>query len=203
MAATRANGLNAEPGWRWPCVATLNCWRSKSRPPTMALISPVRGSMATSATVGSSRRSRIAASRVVGRPLHPRVERRVDAQTAAEGDLGPELAHQLPDHVAHVVRRDVALDRDRRAASAAAVRRRPPRPACACTKPSSTMLSSTSCRRSPRPVGVRKGSSSLGCRMRPASSAAWATVRSSALAGRSRSAPPSRCRRRPARSRSC
>ena len=41
--------MNAEPGWRRLRVARLNCETRKSRPPTSARISPLRGSMATRA----------------------------------------------------------------------------------------------------------------------------------------------------------
>ena len=51
-AATRVNGLNAEPGWRWPCVARLNGRFSKSEPPTIARTPPVSLSIATSAALG-------------------------------------------------------------------------------------------------------------------------------------------------------
>jgi hypothetical protein len=51
-AATRANGLNVEPAWRpvTPPVARLTCATGSVRekkflPPTMALISPLRGSI--------------------------------------------------------------------------------------------------------------------------------------------------------------
>jgi len=52
-AATSTNGLKALPGWRRPCDARLNCDAAKSRPPTMATMPPVYGSMHTSAASGS------------------------------------------------------------------------------------------------------------------------------------------------------
>src|SRR2546423_4205726 len=46
-AVARANGLNDEPGCRWPLVARLNGLRSKLVPPTIALTSPVLLSITT------------------------------------------------------------------------------------------------------------------------------------------------------------
>ena len=51
-AAISVNGLNAEPGWRWPLVARLNGRSSKSSPPTIAFTSPVLFSIATSDALG-------------------------------------------------------------------------------------------------------------------------------------------------------
>ena len=56
--ATRMNGLNAEPGWRWPLVARLNGFCSKSVPPTIAFTSPVLFSIATSDALGPTPASR-------------------------------------------------------------------------------------------------------------------------------------------------
>ena len=56
--ATRVNGLNAEPGWRWPLVARLNGAAAKSVPPTIALTSPVLFSIATSDALGPTPASR-------------------------------------------------------------------------------------------------------------------------------------------------
>ena len=52
-AAAKSSGLNAEPGWRRLRQARLNCEVRKSRPPTIARMSPVRGSIATSAAWSS------------------------------------------------------------------------------------------------------------------------------------------------------
>ena len=57
-ATASVNGLNAEPGWRWPSVARLNGYWAKSSlpltigPPTIARTSPVLLSIATSEAVG-------------------------------------------------------------------------------------------------------------------------------------------------------
>ena len=51
-AVARTNGLNAEPGWRWPCVARLNGCDTKSSPPTIARTSPLALSIATSEACG-------------------------------------------------------------------------------------------------------------------------------------------------------
>ena len=51
-AAARTNGLNAEPGWRSPCVARLNWLARKLRPPIIATTWPVWTSIATSAALG-------------------------------------------------------------------------------------------------------------------------------------------------------
>ncbi len=51
-ARTRMNGLIDEPGWRWPLTARLKGRSSKSVPPTIALISPVLFSIATSELAG-------------------------------------------------------------------------------------------------------------------------------------------------------
>ncbi len=48
-AAAYKNGLKLEPGCRQPCVAWLNWLRPKSKPPTKARKSPLRGSKATNA----------------------------------------------------------------------------------------------------------------------------------------------------------
>lgn len=61
MAVMKVNGLAALPVWRRACVARLNFTRVKSRPPTMALMAPVVGSIATSAADGSPRALRWAA----------------------------------------------------------------------------------------------------------------------------------------------
>ena len=53
-AAASTNGLNAEPGWRWPSVAMLKVdsprlvLRPYFAPPTIAFTSPLRGSIDTS-----------------------------------------------------------------------------------------------------------------------------------------------------------
>ena len=52
MAVASTNGLNAEPGWRWPCVARLNGCDAKFSPPTIARTSPVALSIATSDACG-------------------------------------------------------------------------------------------------------------------------------------------------------
>ena len=54
-AAARTKAFQAEPGWRWPCVARLNGACSNclpGRPPTIARTSPVWLSIATSAAAG-------------------------------------------------------------------------------------------------------------------------------------------------------
>src|SRR5439155_15775375 len=43
----RVNGLNAEPGWRWPWVARLKGCLEKSVPPSIARIPPVALSRTT------------------------------------------------------------------------------------------------------------------------------------------------------------
>lgn len=62
MAAANVNGLKADPACRRAWVARLNLAVSKSRPPTMARISPVAGSMATRAAEGSCGSGRCAAT---------------------------------------------------------------------------------------------------------------------------------------------
>src|SRR3954469_20305675 len=52
MAAASVNGLNVEPGWRWPC-AKLNCVFLNLEVDVMATISPVEGRIETSAAAGS------------------------------------------------------------------------------------------------------------------------------------------------------
>ncbi len=49
------NGLKLEPGWRQACVTWLNLLRLKSKPPTIARISPSSGfsEMNAAATSGS------------------------------------------------------------------------------------------------------------------------------------------------------
>ena len=54
-AARKTNGLNVDPGWRFAVVARLYCDRWYDRPPTMARMSPVRGSTATSAACSGPR----------------------------------------------------------------------------------------------------------------------------------------------------
>ena len=52
-AVIRVNGLNDDPGWRWPFVARLNGSSWKSLPPTIALTPPVLLSITTTDAVGS------------------------------------------------------------------------------------------------------------------------------------------------------
>src|SRR4051812_19969176 len=52
MAAASVNGLNVDPGWRWPC-AKLNCVFLNLDVEVIATISPVDGLIETSAAAGS------------------------------------------------------------------------------------------------------------------------------------------------------
>ena len=45
-------GLIEEPGWRWPIVARLNGFSSKSGPATIALTPALRLSITTTEAVG-------------------------------------------------------------------------------------------------------------------------------------------------------
>ena len=82
-ASISVNGLNAEPGWRWPFVARLKGRFSKSVPPTIALTSPVLFSIATSEALGPDA-VQPAVDRLLGRRLQLGVERGLDLQAAAE-----------------------------------------------------------------------------------------------------------------------
>src|ERR1035441_1565110 len=84
ITAVYTYGLKDDPTWRRACVARLNLERLKSRPPTMALISPVALSMATSAP--SDRK-------------HIRLERRPDLAQSLRGavELG-EVEIAAADH---------------------------------------------------------------------------------------------------------
>ena len=92
IAAASVNGLNVEPGCRWPW-AKLNCVFLKLDVEAIATIAPVDGRIETSAAAGShepvgapghggSRSTpRIA---LVGQLLQPRLDRGRDPQAAAD-----------------------------------------------------------------------------------------------------------------------
>ena len=96
-AATRVNGLKAEPGWRCPCVARLNGRFSKSAPPTIARTPPVLLSIATSAALGPTPPSRPAIG-LLGGLLEVEVERGADLEAAAEGVAGAVAVDELVLH---------------------------------------------------------------------------------------------------------
>ncbi len=83
MAAARANGLNDEPAWRplppnvsvlsrSPETARFTCDWLNPRPPTMARISPVLGSIATNAPSGSDGLGRCAFTAASAARCNPR-----------------------------------------------------------------------------------------------------------------------------------
>ena len=78
--------MNALPAWRRACVARLNSLFMKLRPPTIARIAPVRGSIATRAASGSVGLGG-ARDRALGRVLHVAIERRPDPEAAAVEDI--------------------------------------------------------------------------------------------------------------------
>ena len=81
---------------------------------TIAMIAPEVGSMATSAPCCTFRQARLCCVPVIERLpelLQRQVERRVDLQPAAVGDVRPELLHELAGHVAHEAGRDDRVHR--------------------------------------------------------------------------------------------
>ena len=172
--------MNAEPGCRRLRHARLNCdWR-KSRPPTIASMSPVAGSIADQRRlqVGVAEAPQAVLDRALGRILQLRHERRphlpVGRMVAAE-----PVAELLPQELLRVA--DARLGRAgiRRGSAAA-----PARAAFSCAgvmNPSSRIRCSTTWLRSSAPSKFDHGDSADGARIRPAISAASGSV--SRLAG--------------------
>ena len=104
-AAASTIGLNDEPGCRSAWVARLNWLSRKFRPPTIALTEPSRGSMATSAAAGPFGSLRIFSIALCAEILQLEVDRRRDAQAAAEDASRAVLLHELALDVVDEVRR--------------------------------------------------------------------------------------------------
>ena len=93
-AVIRVNGLNDEPGWRWPLVARLNGASWKSGPPTIARTAAVSLSSTTTEAVGSIPPSRLATI-ALDLALELEVEGRGDLEAAAERLAGAVAVDEL------------------------------------------------------------------------------------------------------------
>ena len=185
-AAAKSSGLNADPGCRRLRAARLNCdWR-KSRPPTSARMSPLRGSMTTSA---ACRLRLVEAPQSVGHGtlghlLQFRHERRPDlpVRRMIAAELDRETAGAgIPSH---------SRPADRSCPGTGAIRMRAARAArssVSVMNPSSRMRVRTTWLRAIAPSRLVHGESADGARASPATSAHSARFR--VFAGR-----PNRCR---------
>ena len=106
MAAAKSRGLNAEPGWRFACVARLNELLWKSRPPTSARTSPVlrvdRHERAFEFSGLVDLREPLGDG-VLGVLLNRHVDRGVDFQAALQHVFGAKLLHHLTPYRLHEV----------------------------------------------------------------------------------------------------
>ena len=112
-AAASTNGLNAEPGWRWPSVAMLNStrpsWRAAVLRPAdhrlhLAVARLDRDQRARDRRAGLADAAEVARDRLLGLRLLGQVDRRVHLQAAGERRLLAVLALELLDDVVDEVR---------------------------------------------------------------------------------------------------